>query len=227
MKRGLNSNQLKLIAMITMTVDHMGLMLFPDSMWMRLVGRLAFPIYAYMIAEGCCHTRSIGRYLCSLGAMAVVCQLAYFFAMGSLYQCVMVTFSLSVALVWVLRWGLSRGLPGRLVGIAAVLLTLFLTEILPLILPDTDYAVDYGFIGVMLPVVLCLCKTKAQRLWAAAILLGLMCINSWQGQWFCLLSLPLLALYNGSRGRRGMKWIFYFYYPAHLLLLQGISMLII
>lgn len=227
MKRGLNNNQLKLLAMLTMTADHVGLLLFPEQLWLRLVGRLAFPVYAYMIAEGCRHTRSMGRYLCSLLVMAVVCQLAYFFAMGSLYQCIMVTFSLSVILIWVLKWGQKRGFFGRLLGIGAILAVLFLTEILPLLLPKTDYEVDYGFIGVMLPVALFLCKSKTQRLWVGAIMLGLLASYSWIGQWAALLSIPLLALYNGRRGKRGMKWIFYLYYPAHLLLLQGISWVIL
>ena len=223
--KGLNSNQLKCIAMITMTVDHVGLMLFPRLLILRIIGRLAFPIYAYMIAEGCIHTRSLPRYLLSLGSMGFVCQLVYFFAMGSLYQCIMVTFSLSVALYMALRWAAGKGFLGKLVAGAALLAALFLTEGLSYLLKGTDYAVDYGFIGVILPVALALCSNSRQRLWIAAILLGLKAALGMEIQWFSLLAIPVLALYNGSRGSRNLKWLFYGYYPVHLAVIQGLVLL--
>lgn len=225
MKKGLTNNQLKIIAMITMTVDHAGLMLFPDAIWMRIIGRLAYPIYAYMIAEGCNHTRSMGRYLGTLSIMALVCQLAYTFTSGSLVQSILVTFSLSVGLVWILRWARSRRLPAKLLACAAILLVLFLTEGLPMLLPDTDYSVEYDFIGVILPVVICFCPTKKQKLLACALLLSMMSAFMWPGQWFSLLAVPILAMYNGRRGRLPLKWIFYLYFPIHLLLLQGLVFL--
>ena len=70
----LNGNQLKLIALIAMTFDHIGVSLFPHTIWLRVVGRLALPIFAYMIAEGCRYTRSRKRYLMSLLAVAALCQ---------------------------------------------------------------------------------------------------------------------------------------------------------
>ena len=220
--KGLNSNQLKCIAMVTMTVDHVGLLFFPQQVWLRIIGRLAFPIYAYLIAEGCLHTRSLPRYLLSLGALAVLCQVVSFVATGSVYQCIMVTFTLSVSLYLLLRWAAGKGLWSKvLIGIC-ILAVLFLTELLPLLLTGTDYGVDYGFVGVMLPVVLALCVNHRQRLWAAAILLGLKAAQGWWVQWFGLLAIPLLALYNGQRGSRRIKWLFYGYYPAHLAILQSL-----
>jgi len=62
-KIGLTNNQLKVIAMVTMTVDHVGFLLFPRLLLLRCIGRLAFPIYAYMVAEGCSHTKSLPKYL--------------------------------------------------------------------------------------------------------------------------------------------------------------------
>ena len=55
---GLTGNQLKLIALITMTIDHVGMMLLPQLRILRAIGRIAFPIFAYMIAEGCRYTHS-------------------------------------------------------------------------------------------------------------------------------------------------------------------------
>ena len=108
MKKGLSNNQLKLIAMLTMTADHVGLMLLPHIPVLRLVGRLAFPVYAYMIAEGCRHTGSMPRYLGGIAILAAVCQGVYFFAMGSVYQSIMVTFSLSILLIWLLQTALRK-----------------------------------------------------------------------------------------------------------------------
>ena len=54
---------LKMLALITMTCDHVGLQLFPDILIFRIIGRLAMPIYAFMIAEGCRHTRNRKKYL--------------------------------------------------------------------------------------------------------------------------------------------------------------------
>ena len=220
--KGLNGNQLKVIAMITMTVDHVGMLFFPEMILFRIIGRLAFPIYAYMIAEGCRHTRSLPRYLGSLGAMAAVCQLVYLIAMGSLYQCIMVTFSLSVALYMLMRWAAKKGVWAKALVWLSIGGVLFLTELLPLLIPNTDYGIDYGFLGVMLPVVLALCRNGKQRLWAGAILLGLMAAFSWFVQWFALLAIPLLALYNEQRGKKNLKWLFYGYYPAHLAALQAL-----
>ena len=90
---GLTGNQLKLLALIAMTCDHVGLQLLPQFIILRIIGRLAAPLFAYMIAEGCRYTHDRGRYLGRLLGMAALCQIAYFAAMRSLYQCIFVTFS--------------------------------------------------------------------------------------------------------------------------------------
>ena len=227
MRKGLNNYQLKIIAMVTMTVDHIGLLLLPRLVILRLIGRLAFPIYGYMIAEGCRHTRSMPRYLGGVAAVAAICQLVYLFAAGSLYQCIMVTFSYSIGLIWLVQNAVRRKTAGAWgLVTAGVLAAFFVTEILPFLLKGTDYGVDYGFLGVLLPVCIYLCKGKAQKLCIAALVLTLFAGSSWIGQWFSLLAIPLLALYNGQRGTPGLKWLFYFYYPVHLAVLQGLSVIV-
>lgn len=213
-----SGNQLKLIALICMTIDHIGLILLPRYTVLRVIGRLAFPIYAFMIAEGCRHTRSMGRYLASLLSVAAVCQVAYFVTLGWLEMCIMVTFSLSVGLCWLLRT--AREKKSILFGMLALLglvAVFFLTDILPLLIPQTGYSIDYGFLGVVLPVVVYLCKDRKLQLLGTTVVLAVLAASAgWAVQWFSLLALPLLALYGGHRGRGQLKWLFYAYYPLHL-----------
>lgn len=220
MQGKLTSNQLKLLAMITMTVDHIGVQLFPGVLWLRIVGRLAFPIYAYLIAEGCAHTRDRKKYLLQIAGLALLCQLVYFFAMGSLFQCILVTFTLSILTVFAIESPVIWHAP------AALLAVLFFTELLPLLLSHTDYAVDYGLWGVLLPVAVYLGKTRKQKLTLTVIALTLLALGLGGIQWYSLLALLPLALYNGQRGKWKLKWLFYLYYPLHLAAIYGISLLV-
>lgn len=226
MKKGLNANTLKLIALVSMTVDHMGLILFPGVQLFRIIGRLAFPIFAYMIAEGCSHTKSIARYHGTLALVGLGCQVVYSIAMQSLYLQILVTFTISVGLIrLVKRLQQKKSLWRWLLLIGGVLGALFVSEILPLLLPGTDLAVDYGFCGIMLPVAVYLGKNRKEKLLYAAIFLALLCLDQWIIQWYSMLSLVLLALYDGTRGRAGFKWFFYIYYPAHIAVIFGIFLL--
>ena len=220
MQGKLTSNQLKLLAMLTMTLDHIGVQLYPGVLWLRIFGRLAFPIYAYMIAEGCAHTRNRRKYLLQMAGLALLCQLVYFFAMGSLFQCILVTFTLSILLIYACDTG-SRPLTAlALLGVALV------TVALPRLLPGTDFAIDYGFFGVLVPVAAYLGKTHREKLLFTA---GALVALAWSVggiQWYSLAALLPLALYGGQRGKRRMKWLFYLYYPLHLAAIYGISLLL-
>ena len=225
-KLGLSGNALKLIALILMTVDHVGMLLLPQHLILRIIGRLAFPIFAYMIAEGCQYTRNITRYFGLMAALAVGCQIVDLVATGSLYQCILVTFSLSILLVVQLKKVREKpSVGGWLLFAVGLIAVYFLTEILPEMLPGTDYAVDYGFWGVLMPVVIYLAKDKPTKLSMAAVMLVLLGGNFGSIQMYALLALPLLALYNGQRGKWNMKYLFYIYYPAHLAVLHLIAML--
>ena len=126
---GLTGNQLKLLALFAMTCDHVGLQLLPQFIILRIIGRLAAPLFAYMIAEGCRYTHDRGRYLGRLLGMAALCQIAYFAAMRSLYQCIFVTFSLSVCLIYALDSAVRRRTPvSVLSAAAAVAAVVFVTE---------------------------------------------------------------------------------------------------
>lgn len=219
-KTGLTGNQLKILAMITMTCDHVGLQLFPSIGILRIIGRLALPIYAYMIAEGCRHTRDRKKYLLRMVSMAALCQIVYFVAMGSLYQCILVTFSLSICLIY-LADGLQRGKAGAKTAFFGSLGAIwFLCRVVPELLSHTDFTVDYGIWGVLLPVLIYLGSTKG-------LVLGLflLALEFGGNQWFALAAVPLLMLYNGQRGRAKIGKLFYWYYPVHLVVIYGLSLL--
>lgn len=225
-KFSLTSNQLKLVALIAMTCDHIGLMLLPQNVLLRVIGRLAFPIFACMIAEGCRHTSHRARYLGTVFGIGVLCQIFFYFAMGSFYQRILITFSLSISLIYLLRWARERGGWRWAVFGCALLVTLFLCHGMPLLLPGTDFGIDYGFAGVLLPLLVYCAETRGQKLGAAAAGLALEAVYLGGIQWFSLAALPLLALYRGERGSRKLKYFFYIYYPAHLVALWAIGRLI-
>ena len=225
--KGLTGNQLKLVDLVTMTIDHIGVQLFPQNLLLRCIGRLAFPIYAYMIAEGCRYTRSMHRHFAAMAAFAAAIQLVYSLAMGTLHQCILVTFALSVGLIWVLQTAQSRkNAEAWITFAAAVAAVLFITEGLPVLLQGTDFYVDYGFFGVLLPVGVYLGRTTGEKLGITTLSLLAMCITQSALQIFSLLSVALLALYNGERGRYRLKYLFYIYYPAHLVVIWIISLLV-
>lgn len=221
---GLTGNQLKLIALAAMTMDHIGVQFFPGCTVLRIIGRLALPIFAYMIAQGCRYTRNKSRYILTIAAVALVCQLVYFFAMGSLYQCILVTFSLSIGVIFALDAAMQRPSPATVIIAALALLSVWLiSSILPTLLPG--FYIDYGLYGILLPVLIWLGKEKWQSIGLCATGLILLSIGK-SIQWFSLLAIPLLILYNGTRGKAKLKYLFYIYYPAHLALLYLISVLI-
>ena len=212
----LTGNQLKMIAAASMLLDHFGLLFFPYEMGFRIAGRLAFPIFAFMIAEGCRYTRSRWRYWGMIASLAAICQAVYYFAAGDTYLSVLVTFSLAIPVVFALReWQQNRSWGLALLVAALVAAVWQLNRRLD---------IDYGFWGCMLPV------------WVAAfpqahtvgLLTGLIFLNADIGglQWYSLLAVPLLLCYDGTVGKRRMKYFFYIFYPAHLVILQGLAWLL-
>lgn len=223
---GLTGNQLKILAMITMTCDHVGLYLLPQFPVLRILGRLAMPIYAYMIAQGCRHTHDRRRYLLRLLGLGLLCQTVYYAVEGSLYQCILMTFSLSVALIWGMDAAVRRPDPARIVTAAGLFAAaVFLCQILPKLLPGTDYAVDYGILGVLLPVLVFCGENRRQELLLLAVGLAALAVSLGGIQWWSLAALPLLALYNGRKGSYPLGRLFYIYYPLHLAVIYGIGWL--
>lgn len=216
---GLTGNQLKLLAMLTMTIDHIGVILLPQYRILRIIGRLAMPIYAFMIAEGCHYTHDRKAYFLRLFGLAAVCQVVYAAVDRSLYQCILVTFSLSVGLICTIDNARKKKTPGSILASALLLAVVYLIcEKLALFVPG--FHVDYGFWGVLLPVIV---YFGGRNIVAFAMGVFALCLSIGHTQWWAMLSVPLIALYSGQRGKHRLGWLFYLYYPAHLVILYAIS----
>lgn len=223
---GLSGNQLKIIALIAMTCDHVGKELLPGINVLQIVGRLAFPIFAYMIAEGCRYTRNRRKHLLNVAGLAILCQVVYFIAEGSLFQCILVTFSLSICMIYGIdHAGKLRTVRGW-AGAAAICTSVyFISVMLPIILKNTDFAVDYGFWGILLPVFVYFAPEYLKVPMTAAGLVPL-CLELGGIQWYSLVAVVLLMFYSGKRGKVNMKNLFFTYYPLHLVCIYLLGLFI-
>lgn len=231
--RGLDGGTLKGMAAVLMLIDHVGAILLPETVILRCIGRLAFPIFAFFIAEGYAHTRDFGRYFRRLAILAVVSEIPFNLENGAVFdparQNVLFTFCLALLTLRGLEaLGRERGF-GRWAGCGLVLAAGFAAgELL---------RTDYGGWGVVTVALLYLCRDgKYAKLW---LLLAMAAVNGlgmgsltmpvFGGempiQIFAVAALPLLWLYNGRPGAKGWRWAFYVFYPAHLLVLEGIRAL--
>lgn len=222
----LNGNHLKLIAAFTMLLDHAGILLFPGITLFRILGRLAYPIYAYMIAEGCRYTRNKLRYFLLVFGMGASCQIVYYFFSGDTYLNILLTFSCSIVLIYALQASYAAKTWQK----QTLWSILFCAGFLTVYGLDQLITVDYGFWGVMAPVFVSFAYLRKFSHWMSVLLLGvaLLLLGADLGgiQHYALLSIPLLLLYSGKRGKYSMKYFFYIFYPVHLVVLQGIAMLI-
>ena len=223
MPKFLSGNALKILAAIFMTIDHIGVILLPRVLLLRLIGRLALPIYAFMIAEGCKYTRNKKKYFGMVFGLGSVCQIVYYLFDGSLYFSILITFSLSILMVYALQyWKKKKTAFSGLVFGAAVAAVYLLNQ---------AFEIDYGFWGCMLPVFAALAHGTEQdsdtvnitMLGIGLVFLGL---STDAVQCLALMALPLLYAYNGKRGTLNLKYFFYIFYPVHLVILEGIAMLI-
>ncbi|MBQ6936632.1 MAG: hypothetical protein IJN49_08805 [Clostridia bacterium] len=227
-KFGLTNNQLKIIAMVSMLFDHVGKELLPQYTVLQIIGRLAFPIFAYMIAEGCFYTKNKIKYFLTIFILGTGCQIVYTVAEHSFYQNVLITFSLSIALIFSLEnFRIKREKISGIILFFIVLIVSILTIVLPLSLEEYGFQIDYGIYGVLLPVAVFYGKEKRQKLFYSTGVLALLAHSFGGGiQWFSLISVPVLALYNQKRGKYNIKPLFYIFYPAHLIVIYLISLVL-
>lgn len=241
----MTSFALKLIAAITMLIDHTGLILFPKATIFRVIGRLAFPIYAYCIAEGFRHTKSRLKYFLRIFILGALCQVVYTFVTSDVYIGILLVFSMSIVIM-ALADSAKTALGGKTSPISSLLksklglslskkqdtvlsVTLTLLAGVAAYLLCIHVEVDYGFFGIMLPVFTSLFENRKQRLVMFSACLIALCIDLTDVmmiQYWSLATIPLIATYNGERGRHGMKYFFYVFYPLHLVVLYGIQYLL-
>lgn len=227
----LSGSVLKLIAVITMLIDHTGLVLlvqFPSSfvplftLWgypvtlywlVRGIGRIAFPIFCFLLLEGFYHTSNRRSYACSLFLFALLSEIPFNLMLSGklLYSQQNVFFTLLIG--YLVFWALEEwkgSLLKQLAAVAAGFLAAFL------------FRGDYGTKGYLFLLVLYFFRTHP--LWQT--IFG--CISlSWEWP-ACFAFLPI-RLYNGQRGfihGKAGKYFFYLFYPLHILILVGIRSLI-
>ena len=240
---GLSASTLKILACITMVIDHLGAYIFTDLLILRIIGRLSFPIFAYFIAEGCRYTRhKLKRFLLVFG-LGLICEGVYWIYSGMLDGGILVTFSFSILLIYQVQ-AIKRALAQRRWGetvLWSLLLAASLVGVYGFI--DSVLYVSYGFWGVLIPVFTALPDYKEgetpacfrrlsnlpTKLGFCALGMLLLCISrglTTNIQTYSLLALLPLALYNGEPGIKRMKYGFYIFYPLHLVVIFLLEMLL-
>lgn len=219
LKTNLDTNFLKLIAIISMTVDHVGSVFFPQYPAFRWVGRMAFPLFCYCMTVGMLYTRDIRKYALRLGAFALISQPFWILAFnaddipGNLLN-LNIFFTLLVSLL--AAWGFQ-----------ARKWWLFIAGVVLLNAVNFDYAMT----GLILMLIFYLCRNKPllgavlytlsylPALWGGspedplALRIGGLAIGF---EIFALLALPFIEIHTHVEPKIP-KWFFYLYYPAHLL----------
>jgi len=211
-KISLTAFQLKLLAAASMLIDHIGYLLLPDLLALRLIGRLSFPLFAFMAANSYRHTSSLYRYLLRLALFALAFQPLYALCMSTDRLNIFATLFLGLLAIHAYQWLRQRldGLPGLAAGIAAVLLIALAAQMAK---------ADYGGYGVGLIVTAYVFFRRPLLLCCAWLALSSLCLMPWAHlsamQIWALFALPLLFLYNGGKGR-GWRWFFYAFYCLHI-----------
>lgn len=216
-KFGLNSFTLKLIAMISMAIDHTGAVLFPEATWLRIIGRLAFPIYCFLLVEGFYYTKDVKKYIVRLGVFALISEIPFDLAFyGKIFAPVHqnVFFTLCIGLILIAFLEKNKEETNKTKKVLLDILVTFLCLLLATILRT-----DYIFIGVV--IILCFYYFRES---VVSKIVSISFINILLGktQSFGIFSLLFIFLYNGKKGP-GMKYFFYAFYPVHLVILALIK----
>ena len=243
-KRGLPGSVLKWIAIVTMLIDHVAVVLVYGwakyrHAWgvgieslnfyyvLRGIGRLGFPLFCFLLAEGFVHTRSRWKYLLRLFVFALISEIPFDRAFWSGWvdmghQNVFFTLSFGLLAIMLWDWLTQSNAPDcpPWRGIAAIGCATALGA-------AAHYMeTDYGAMGVALILVMYLLRDRpwTRDLVAGGVLAAMIPFGSHWIELLGVLAFPLFHLYNGQRGRQS-KYFFYVFYPAHLLLLALIARL--
>jgi len=207
--KGLNTFSLKMIAIISMLIDHIGHIFFPEVIIFRIIGRIAFPIFAYVLAEGIYYTKDITKYMLRLGIFALLSEIPYDLAiMGSVleFSHQNIFFTLVLSLILLKKLEEQQGAFQKILWFAIIAM---LAEII---------ACDYGTGGVL--TVLIFYQYRNNRTWMSLYfaLTHMLVWGTLGIQSYAALALIPILLYNRKQGPR-VKYAFYVFYPMHLLVL--------
>ena len=219
----LDGTALKLIAMIAMIFDHVGDNFFPEQVWMRIIGRMAMPIFAFCIAEGFCHTRDKRKYLGRMVVFGIVSEIPFdLVTAGSVlefsHQNIMLTFAWAILGLICVDKILEKNNKIKYLIVGLILLFFLIVSLI--------LGLDYNMLAIALISVYYLLREKAfwvKNVVAMAVHALLRNVGIY---WFGLLGFMPVFLYNGKRGK-GLKWLFYAFYPGHLLLIYLIRQFLI
>lgn len=224
-----------------MLIDHGGMILFPEIELFRLIGRLAMPIFAFFIGEGCLYTKNKKAYFLRVFVLGIICQAVYaaetlISGGDGFYLNILLTFSCSIGLCSLFqylqkRWKQENAAP---LILSAIVLGAGLAEkalgLLSGRLLGSEIVFDYGFAGMCLPVFILMGKSKKEKLLSFSVGLALLCCVCYGDRlpWaLCaLMTIPLMYAYNGKGGRKNLKYFFYAFYPLHLAAVYLADMLI-
>lgn len=212
----MTSAVLQCIAVVTMLIDHLGYELFPSADWLRMVGRLSFPIFAFLLVEGFIHTSHRKNYVLRLAVFAVISEVPYqLFAWGALWRIPpWSNIMFELLLAFFALWCIQKGKIWYAGAAAAVVLA----EALGFM---------YGGYGILLAAAFYIFHEKR---WAGMASLAVLtviyclCNNSWFQIWAIAAAIPLY-FYNGQKGQRLPRYFCYVFYPVHTLAIYGLYLL--
>ncbi len=205
--KGINTFTLKWIAILSMLIDHVGAILFPGHLWLRIVGRVSFPIFAYLLVEGFVYTSNVKKYMLRLGAFALISEVAYDLAFFGVpleftHQNVFFTLFVGVLMLQILvqmpeKWK-------QMVVVAVLFVVAYFLRI------------DYGYAGLLM--ILLFYALREQRLFKLVAVAAVNVFIMGGVQVYAAFAMIPIAFHNRTKGP-GIKWLFYVFYPAHLILL--------
>lgn len=202
---------LKYIAILSMLMDHIWVSLFNRSeafIFMHYFGRLAFPIFCFLLVEGYRHTGDIRRYMKRLLVFALISEVPYdlfLYKEISMKDC-NVMFTLLLGLAAIAAWDHFSKKGEYAEGIATFIAAMFVATLIK---------ADYLFLGVALIAVMHIIKGPLKDMISAGLLFA-------AGSGWGIPSIGLMHLYNGEKGHQ-WKWFFYIFYPVHLAILAAMS----
>lgn len=221
----MNNFSLKLLAIIAMLIDHIGAIIFPQYLWLRVVGRIAFPIFCFLIVEGFYHTSNVKKYLIRLGIFAFVSEIPFDIAFYNKimyidYQNVFFTLFLGLIVIYLMSM-----VKNNFVNHTYIINILHAFVVIIGCATSIILKTDYSYIGILLIVAFYLFRdNKLIRCIVIIFITGL------QGS-FPIFHIPIemyastalipISFYNGKKGP-SMKYVFYLFYPLHLLCLHFI-----